>query len=268
MPLARGEARALLLAGARGESAAISAGLRRAAGDTVLLLDPRAALTAADLRQALLLVDDGAEVVVARRPEARRGAIHGAAELLLGAPAIDPRPRGFVLLRGPAATALPLYGALHTMLPAVARHWGLAVAEVRLPPGPAAQAAPGAPRLADLLSAFFLLRFSRLPLRFFGPIGALLLLAGTAIDAVLVYQKLALGQGLSDRPLLLLGTLLMVLGVQALSLGLVAELIVFVHARRLRDYRVAEEWSGAAAAPAAPARPDFLAARRRGAGQE
>lgn len=245
MPRSCGESRALLLAGVRAGGAAVSAGLRRAAGDTVLLLDPQASLGADELDHALACLEGGADLVVAQRPGGSGGGLRRrAADLLLGAPAIAPGPGGFVLLAGPAAAAMPLYGNLHRLLPAVARHWGLVVARVELPPRPAPRPVTRAAGLTDLLAAFFLLRFARLPLRFFGPIGATLLLAGTVIDGLLVYQKLVQGQGLSDRPLLLLGTLLMVLGVQALSLGLVAELIVFIHARKLRDYRIGEEWRG------------------------
>ena len=225
MPLSRGEARALLLTGIRGDGAAVSAGLRRAAGDTVLLIDPRASLSAEDLDRALTCLAGGDELVVAQRPAGSGGGLRRrAADLLLGAPANAPGPGGFVILAGPAAAAMPLYGNMHALLPAVARHWGLVVKRVELPPRPASAPVARPAGLTDLLTVFFLLRFARLPLRFFGPIGAMLLAAGTAIDALLVYQKFVHGQGLSDRPLLLLGTLLMVLGVQALSLGLVAEL--------------------------------------------
>ena len=254
-----GEARSIQLAGTGGEAPALAAGLRRATGELVLLLDPRAELQAPDLVAALRPLAAGVELVVARRP---RGATNGVrrrlADLLLGAPASVPGPQGFVLMAREVARALPLYGNLHGLLPALARYWGVSVAEIALPAGPAVARPGQAFGLGDLLAAFFLLRFARLPLRFFGPIGALLLVLGIAIDALLVYQKLAHGQGMSDRPLLLLGTLLLVLGVQALSLGLVAELIVFIHARRLRDYRIGGEWSGAPEEPAAASPPRLL----------
>ena len=244
-----GQARALLLAGAGGGAPALAAGLRRAAGELVVLLDSRATLRPADLLAALARLADGAELVVGRRPGGVMDRLRRrATDLLLGAPG-SPDPRGLVVMAREAARALPLYGNLHLLLPAVARHWGVAVAEVALPPAPGPSAPAAAPGVGDLLAAFFLLRFARLPLRFFGPIGVLLLLLGVAVDGVLVYQKLAHGQAMSDRPLLLLGTLLLVLSIQALSLGLVAELIVFIHARKLRDHRIGGEWTGAAEDP-------------------
>jgi hypothetical protein len=93
-------------------------------------------------------------------------------------------------------------------------------------------------RALDLLGLFFLVRFTQRPLRFFGLVGSLLALAGTVILAVLGVQRIG-GQGLADRPLLLVGILLLVLGVQAIALGLVGEIIVHLHAARHRQYRLA-----------------------------
>jgi hypothetical protein len=100
------------------------------------------------------------------------------------------------------------------------------------------------------------MRFGRKPLRFFGILGSLLAALGFAIDVALAYDKVVLGHGISERPLLLLGTLLLVLGVQALSLGLLGELIVFIHARKLREYRVVELPLRDEAPPAADAMPE------------
>jgi hypothetical protein len=55
-----------------------------------------------------------------------------------------------------------------------------------------------------------------------------------------VVEKVFFATGISDRAVLLLGVLLMVLGVQTLSLGLIGEIIIFTHARNVREYRIAE----------------------------
>jgi len=95
-------------------------------------------------------------------------------------------------------------------------------------------------RLLDVLNVFFLTRFTRTPLRFFGLLGAALFALGFGIDLVAVLEKVFFATGLADRAVLLLGVLLMVLGGQTLSLGLIGEIIVFTHARNIRDYRIAE----------------------------
>jgi hypothetical protein len=95
-------------------------------------------------------------------------------------------------------------------------------------------------RLIDLLGVFFILRFTHKPLRFFGLVGSFFALSGGAILAVLFVQRLG-GRGIADRPLLLLGTLLLVLGVQAIAMGLIGEIIVHLNASHGRTYRLREE---------------------------
>jgi dolichol-phosphate mannosyltransferase len=92
--------------------------------------------------------------------------------------------------------------------------------------------------IVDLLGFYFLARFTERPLRFFGFIGLLSTAAGLVVLLVLFLQKLQ-GQGIADRPALLLGTLLLALGVQSIAVGLVAEIIVHVSAPTRRPYRLA-----------------------------
>ena len=89
-------------------------------------------------------------------------------------------------------------------------------------------------RLIDILGLYFLLRFTEKPLRFFGLIGAVLAGTGGIALAVMFVQRL-FGDPLGDRPLLLLAVLLTVLGVQAIALGLVGEMIVHFNASRRRE---------------------------------
>jgi hypothetical protein len=75
-------------------------------------------------------------------------------------------------------------------------------------------------------------------------IGMGLLTAGSVLTVYLgVYRIFRLGP-IADRPLLLLGLLLIVAGIQILSIGLLGELIIFTHSRRVRTYRVAEVVGG------------------------
>ena len=94
-------------------------------------------------------------------------------------------------------------------------------------------------RALDIFTVFFLVRFTKKPLRFFGMIGASTFGVGALVLLVLVVQRLG-GVGLSDRPALLLSSLLVVMGLQLFALGLLGELIIFTHARGLKDYQVDE----------------------------
>ena len=95
-------------------------------------------------------------------------------------------------------------------------------------------------RILDLLTLYFLLRFTRKPLRFFGLLGSALLLPGVLINLYLFLDRVFLDHGIAGRPLLLLGILLTVLGVQMISIGLIGEMIIFTHSREIRDYSIRE----------------------------
>jgi hypothetical protein len=94
--------------------------------------------------------------------------------------------------------------------------------------------------LLDLISIFFLVRFTKRPLRFFGMVGAITFSLGAALITYLGIERIAFDQSLADRPALLLAALLIVLGMQIFALGLLGELIIFTHARNVKDYRVEE----------------------------
>ena len=140
---------------------------------------------------------------------------------------------------------LPLYGDSTRFLPLFALQEGFVVDEIDC-----AQHVEDARirvyplgtyvrRMLDLFGVFFLLRFTYRPLRFFGPLGAGLSAVGSVVLVILLIQRL-LGQGIANRPLLLLGVLLVTLGFQVVALGLVGELIVHLHAQSRPYYRVRE----------------------------
>ena len=85
--------------------------------------------------------------------------------------------------------------------------------------------------MLDVLSIFFLVRFTKKPLRFFGMLGAGTFTVGVLLVTWLVIARLFFGDGLADRPALLLSSLLVVLGLQFFALGLLGELVIFTHAR-------------------------------------
>jgi hypothetical protein len=85
---------------------------------------------------------------------------------------------------------------------------------------------------------FFITKFTKKPLRFFGLIAFFLFISGFLSCAYLTLLKIVTSAQLYDRPMLILGVLLMIIGVQIGSIGLIGELIIFTHARQINDYRV------------------------------
>lgn len=140
---------------------------------------------------------------------------------------------------------IPLYGDFSRFLPVLAAQEGFDVEEVPCAQHPADRKARVYSlgtyfrRAFDLFGMFFLLRFTFKPLRFFGLAGGVLSLAGGGLLAFLLVQRL-MGQGIANRPLLLLGVLLLTLGIQVIALGLVGELIVHLHVPARPSYRIRE----------------------------
>jgi hypothetical protein len=150
---------------------------------------------------------------------------------------------GLRVLRRRLAKAVPVYGDLHRFWPVLAARKGFRVVEVpvqhleeRRGPGPLGVGAY-ARRALDLLTLFFLVKFTEKPLRFFGLFGAGALAAGGLLGGVLCVQRY-FGRALSDRPMLIFAVLLIVLGIQLFALGLLGELIIFTRGKRLREYQV------------------------------
>jgi glycosyltransferase involved in cell wall biosynthesis len=252
----------ITLGGAFGESAALTLGLERARGEKILTLasyfqvDPQGL---ADAFETLDHLDGGVDMVVGRRHpridsmfnRVQSRLFHSAVGRLTGTRFHD-ISCGFKLMKRRVSRELNLYGGLHRFIPLLALSRGFTVREIPLRQRDEDRGTryhgTGAylGRLLDILTVFFLTRFTRTPLRFFGLLGTALFFLGFVIDLVAVVQRAVGEQGLADRPILLLGVLLMVLGVQTLSLGLIGEIIIFTHARNVREYQVSEVIRGTA----------------------
>lgn len=140
---------------------------------------------------------------------------------------------------------VPLHGDSFRFLPLLARSDGLLVEEVAVEQHPldgqVRVYSPGVyvRRGLDLLGLMLLVRFTQKPLRFFGIVGTVFGLIGAVILVIMFFQRVG-GEGISDRPLLLLGVLSFSLGMQAIAIGLVGEIIVHFGASGRRLYRVTE----------------------------
>ena len=203
-------------------------------------------------------VTAGADLVVARRwprldspiNRLQTRLFHAVLGRLLGARELHDVGSGIRAMRADLLSELPIYGELSRFMPLVALREGYCVEEVDAKQHGEDQSirlyGPGTyvRRLIDMLGVFFVLRFSSKPLRFFGLIGSALTLAGAVILGVLFVQRLG-GQGIADRPLLLLGLLLAMFGVQAIGLGLVGEIIVHLNAAGRPIYRLLRVSRGA-----------------------
>ena len=137
-----------------------------------------------------------------------------------------------------------IYGDLHRFFPIMAHRQGFRVIEIDVEQSPRDTFrriyAPGlyVRRLLDLLTIFFLAKFTKKPLRFFGLVGTSLSGVGIAITLLIMAQRLWFDVALANRPALFLSSLLIVLGIQIIAIGLIGEIIIFTHARELKEYKI------------------------------
>ena len=130
---------------------------------------------------------------------------------------------------------LKLYGEMHRFIPAVASWYGVRIAEVETTHHPRLRGKSkyGISRtmkvVLDLITVKFLQSFSTKPLQFFGPIGIFSGALGFFISLYLSIDKILSGKDIGGRPLLLLGALLIIVGIQFIGMGLLGEMMVRVY---------------------------------------
>jgi glycosyltransferase involved in cell wall biosynthesis len=235
-----------------GETAALRIGIEKSRGDLVLTLPAYFQVQPDGVGRLLDAIASGADMAVANRSprldswlnRMQSRAFHRIVSGVTDQQFHD-MACGVRAMRRTVAETLPLYGDLHRFIPALALREGFRVDEVPLAQHPSDARIrvyrPGVyfRRLIDIAAFFFLAKFTERPLRFFGLVGSVFLMSGVALSLVLLIQRFE-GQGIANRPALLLAVLLVALGVQLIGLGLVGEIIVHLRAPHRRAYRVRE----------------------------
>ena len=234
-----------------GEATAVSAGFRTSKGQVILTLPAYYQVEPGSIKTLVDTLDTCDMVVARRSPRAQKSAFEGYRRKLFHWLIKVSSGESFSDL-GCAARAMkrevleeiPLYGEQHSFLPLLASRQGFRVKEV-----PIAQSARDSfdgrysaksylHRLLDILSVVFLVRFTKKPIRFFGMIGSITFLFGAVSLLYVIVQRLFFNMPLADRPALLVSSLLVVLGLQIFALGLLGELIIFTHARDMKEYTI------------------------------
>jgi glycosyltransferase involved in cell wall biosynthesis len=235
-----------------GEAAALMAGFERAAGSVIVTLPAYHQIEAQDIPKLVAALSSSDMAVGYRSPRRgnwldrlRRSAFHGLVNFVTGSRLQD-IGCGVRAMRRQVFEEMDLYGDQHRFMAILASRLGFRISEVALRQSPLDRLEriyrpkEYVRHMLDLFSIFFLVRFTKRPLRFFGMLGVATFGIGAALIVVLSAQRLFFDEKLADRPALLLAALLVVLGMQVFALGLLGELIIFTHARGMKDYRVQE----------------------------
>jgi glycosyltransferase involved in cell wall biosynthesis len=216
-----------------GESAALMAGFNEARGDIVMTLPAYYQVDTRELFELITSLGSDDDMLVAVRApridtvfaRIRRRVFHGMLRWITGLAYRD-LGCGVRLMKKEVSEELNLYGDHYVFLPVLAVQRGFRVREIELAQSPKDRNREGynlrqhLHGLLNMMTVFFLHRFTKKPLRFFGSIGFLATAFGGAFVLILVIQRLFFGVALADRPALLLGSLMIVLGVQLFALGL------------------------------------------------
>ena len=223
-----------------GQTAAFAAGFDAAQGDVIVTLDADLQNDPADIPRLLTKANEGYDVVSGWRvkrqdPFHRRLPSQVANWLISRVTGVRLHDYGCSLkvYRREVVKNIRLYGELHRFIPAIASWMGVSIAEIPVNHRPRSfgQSKYGTVTrtvkvFLDLLTVRFLLSYATRPIHVFGGLGMLAVGAGSALGLYLSYVKLVLKEDIGNRPLLTLAVLLMIVGVQMISMGLLGELVV------------------------------------------
>ncbi|MCA1832334.1 MAG: glycosyltransferase family 2 protein [Actinomycetota bacterium] len=223
-----------------GQTAALSAGFEHARGRVIVTLDGDLQNDPVDIPRMLAKLDEGYDVVSGWRVEraerswSRRVPSAIANRMISRLSGVRLHDYGCTLkaYRRDVVEEIELYGDAHRFLPALAASIGDRVGEIEVRHRPRAhgQSKYGlsrAPKVfLDLLALPFMLRFFNRPIRFFGGVGLIAGSLGGLVLAWLGYLRIFNHQAIGNRPVLLAGVLMVLMGVQFITLGLLGELVI------------------------------------------
>ena len=222
-----------------GKASALSAGFKKAQGEIIITLDADLQDLPEEIPNLLKKIETGCDLVSGWKVKRKDPVVRKVASRLFNYVTsfytgvnLHDFNCGLKCYRREVIEELDLYGELHRYIPAIANWKGFNVGEVKVGHHPRMHGKSkfGSERylrgLFDLLTVIMLTKYPEKPLHFFGLLGTILSFSGLAINVYLGIVRLT-GKWIGNRPLLLLGILLLILGVQFIFFGLMGELIVF-----------------------------------------
>ena len=222
-----------------GQTAAMSAGFDRAKGEIIVAMDADLQNDPADIPMMIAKIHEGADMVTGWRYNrqdpflSRKLPSKIANYIISSATGVHLHDYGCTLkaFRRDVIKTIKLYGEMHRFIPAIASAMGVSIKEVKVNHrarrfGTSKYGISRTLRvILDLITVKFLLSYATRPIHVFGTIGFLSGSLGVFLAFVLTVQRQIYGMPLSDRPLLLLAILLIFVGVQFVTIGLVAEML-------------------------------------------
>lgn len=235
-----------------GEASAFDAGIKHSLGDIIIYFTARVRIKSQDLSKLISKLEDGNDLVIGWRYPRRDAKLNQIISKVfnsitrkLSKLKLHDINSGVLVTKREVLENINVYGDLNNFIPILAARQGYKVTEEKI------EQLPGAfrkskyfkeylKRILDIITVLFLTNYSKKPIHCLGFFGAILTLLGAAIEIYLfIYRILALGP-IAGRPLLLLGALFLVIGIQLISIGLLGEMIIFTHAKDIKEYNIEE----------------------------
>ncbi len=235
-----------------GEASALEAGLQHARGEQLIYVSGRVRVNPDDFPKMIEKLDNGYDFVVGKRFPRRDAMLNRWISWMFNRMVsslmkvrLHDINSGIFATNRQVLDRISFYGDLYNFIPVLAYQQGYKICEENVEQLPGAFRVSRYPkeyvqRLLDILTVFFLTRYSKKPIHFMGFLGTIFFVAGLIIELYLfVYRILMLGP-IAGRPLLLLGALLLVIGIQMITIGLLGEMIIFSHAGEIKEYNIEE----------------------------
>ena len=235
-----------------GESAAMDAGLQYSRGEQIVYLSGRVRVNPETLPGLLQQLDDGYDLVMGWRFPRRDFLVNRAISWLFNRLAsrlskvrLHDINSGVFVTKREVLERISIYGDLNNFIPVLASQQGYKICEAKVEQLPGSFRMSRYPteyirRFLDIITVFFLTRYSKKPIHLMGFFGTLFFISGLIIELYLgIYRLLGMGP-IAGRPLLILGALLLVIGIQMITIGLPGEMIIFTHAGDIEEYNIEE----------------------------
>lgn len=236
-----------------GKSAALNVGFKKVKGDAVVTMDADLQDDPAEIPNLLKKLNEGFDMVSGWKKvrfdpfiKKHSSKFFNYTTRVLSGIKIHDFNCGLKAYRKEVVKNINVYGELHRYIPVLAKNKGFSVSEIPVKHHPRRYGKTkfGISRFfkgfVDLLTVLFNSRYVKRPMHLFGFFGATAFILGTLVNLWLSYEKIFLDKSLGNRPLLFLGILLIIVGVQFFAVGLLGEIIVH-NTPRDEDYNIKEK---------------------------
>lgn len=235
-----------------GEASTLNAGLQYSTGECILFMSGRVRINPQEIPKFINELKNGKDLIVGWRYPRRDSLLNRLISCIfnrlvsgLSGQRLHDINSGFFITYRSVIERIVYYGDLYNFIPILVSQQGYSITEKQVEQLPGKFRKSKYPleyiqRFLDIISVFFLIRYFKKPIHLLGLFGSVFVISGLVIEIYLfIYRILQLG-GIAGRPLLILGGLLLVIGIQMISIGLIGEMIIFTHAGDIEEYNIEE----------------------------